>query len=209
MGEVQSSTEGSLGEGTLSGRMRGQKPRGWSAALAVRTLLPAVAVVFGCGCVRVPAAEEVPSPSRLFPPDDSVSFRKALLDAHNRWREDVGVSPLSWSEEAARQAQSWAERLASRGCAMEHSQSRDFGENIAWGNTPGSPELVVELWAQERDDYDYATNTCTPGKMCGHYTQLVWRDTREVGCAVAACEGGEVWVCNYTPPGNWIGEKPY
>jgi PadR family transcriptional regulator len=45
--------------------------------------------------------------------------------------------------------------------------------------------------------------------VCGHYTQIVWSNTREVGCGVARDSNREVWVCNYNPPGNWIGERPY
>ena len=66
---------------------------------------------------------------------------------------------------------------------------------------------VVGYWAAEARDYSYRANTCRG--MCGHYTQLVWNDTREVGCAVASEPGREVWVCNYDPPGNWVGERPY
>ena len=45
--------------------------------------------------------------------------------------------------------------------------------------------------------------------MCGHYTQIVWETTQKVGCAKIQCDGFDLWVCNYDPPGNWVGEKPY
>jgi hypothetical protein len=45
--------------------------------------------------------------------------------------------------------------------------------------------------------------------VCGHYTQIVWRNTKSVGCAVARGKGVEVWVCNYDPPGNYAGQRPY
>ena len=38
----------------------------------------------------------------------------------------------------------------------------------------------------------------------GHFTQVVWKDTRQLGCGVAMCDGGEIWVCNYSPPGNFV-----
>jgi hypothetical protein len=41
-----------------------------------------------------------------------------------------------------------------------------------------------------------------------HFTQLIWRDTKQLGCGVANCGGLEYWVCRYAPPGNWNGEKP-
>ena len=79
---------------------------------------------------------------------------------------------------------------------------------------------MVAAWASEVQDYDYATNTCASGKQCGHYTQLVWRDTLRTGCAHRVCtvnwpfaspSGGswDFWVCDYEPPGNWVGQKPY
>jgi pathogenesis-related protein 1 len=66
---------------------------------------------------------------------------------------------------------------------------------------------VVGAWAGESRNYDYASNKCRG--VCGHYTQIVWAGTREVGCAVATGGGRQVWVCNYDPPGNWIGKRPY
>ena len=74
------------------------------------------------------------------------------------------------------------------------------------GNHP-LPTDVVGVWAAEARDYSYRANTCHG--VCGHYTQLIWSDTREVGCAVARDASREVWVCNYDPPGNWVGVRPY
>ena len=53
------------------------------------------------------------------------------------------------------------------------------------------------------------SNKCKPGKMCGHYTQIVWKNTKKVGCAMIECNGTSTWVCQYDPPGNWVGQKPY
>ena len=71
-------------------------------------------------------------------------------------------------------------------------------------------EEVVQSWASEEEFYDYDANTCEPNQMCGHYTQIVWEQTTHVGCAVHICEDqSELWMCNYNPAGNWVGEKPY
>jgi len=89
---------------------------------------------------------------------------------------------------------------------MQHS-GKPLGENL-FGGSVASPKLALDIWAGEAKDYDYASGRCSG--VCGHYTQVVWRDSTELGCGAATCENGmELWVCNYNPPGNYRGEKPY
>ena len=72
------------------------------------------------------------------------------------------------------------------------------------------PSKVVDSWGGEKGFYDHTSNRCRAGKVCGHYTQVVWRDSTEVGCGMAVCaNASQVWVCNYRPPGNYVGQKPY
>jgi pathogenesis-related protein 1 len=62
---------------------------------------------------------------------------------------------------------------------------------------------VVDAWGRESADYDAVHNTCAANRQCGHYAQLVWATTREVGCGMSVCPTlGQVWVCNYRPAGN-------
>ncbi len=130
--------------------------------------------------------------------------------AHNQARQAVGVAPLQWSAELAVTAQRWADKLRESRCAMRHSGAAGLGENLAWASGQAlSPAQVVGMWVGERRDYDAARNSCAPGKVCGHYTQVVWRGTTHVGCGMASCGNSEVWVCNYTPPGNYVGQRPY
>lgn len=149
----------------------------------------------------------------------------AFVAAHNKWRAEVGVTEkLAYSRELEMSAQVWADYLKKNNrCKMRHSK-RDgrSGENIFWASalawSDGRKELqqvtakqVVDRWGSEKANYDYTNNSCMPGKMCGHYTQVVWRATRKVGCAMAVCDDtqAQVWVCQYQPAGNWVGEKPY
>lgn len=94
--------------------------------------------------------------------------------------------------------------------AFRHRPNSPYGENL-YEVTSGqaSPQQVVNAWAAEAADYGAAANTCKPGKMCGHYTQIVWRDTKQMGCAAAQAGNREVWVCEYSPPGNYTGMQPY
>lgn len=133
-----------------------------------------------------------------------------ITAAHNRVRADVEPVPdvplpaLSWSSALASTAQDWADN-----CDFAHSGQGGVGENIFMGTTGYYDyQDVVDSWASEVEDYNYGDNSCSA--VCGHYTQIVWRDTLEVGCGRAECSSGmDLWVCQYSPPGNWVGEKPY
>lgn len=132
-----------------------------------------------------------------------------MLTAHNTWRKRYGVPPLTWSPQLASYAQEWANKLA-RENRFSHRPNNRYGENLASATGQQmSPDQVVNMWGNEVADYNYASNTCKPGKMCGHYTQVVWKTTTQLGCGMARNGNREVWVCNYNPPGNYVGRKPY
>ena len=136
-----------------------------------------------------------------------------ITAAHNQVRRAVDtatqIPDLVWSPAVAEVAQWYADELASAGCPLQHSDS-DYGENLFWGSGSYTPEEVVGAWAEEIACFTYTTFPESCGCTCGHYTQIVWRDTTELGCGIGACPGGgEVWVCNYDPPGNFLGQMPY
>jgi uncharacterized protein YkwD len=129
------------------------------------------------------------------------------LAAHNTVRVRLNITPLTWSDKLADRAQQWADHLLATK-QFAHRPDSPYGENLfAIVGAPASPARVVDDWAAESKDYDYASNKCR--KVCGHYTQIVWASTKAVGCAVARDSRREVWVCDYDPPGNWIGHRPY
>jgi len=135
------------------------------------------------------------------------TLAREMLSAHNSVRAEVRVPPLEWSDSLAGVAQKWANELVNKH-QFSHNPNVKYGENlfeITGATAPAA--LVVKSWASESRSYNYASNSCSG--RCGHYTQLVWRNTKKVGCAVARAGGREVWVCNYDPPGNWVGQRPY
>jgi pathogenesis-related protein 1 len=147
-----------------------------------------------------------------------------ILAAHNKWRAQVGVGKLKYSTELAESAQAWANTLKNTNqCLMRHSKPAGrYGENLYWASAivwsdgrrelqKQSSESAVNSWGSEKRDYNYASNRCATGKVCGHYTQMVWQKTNLVGCALAVCDDtlDQVWVCQYQPAGNWVGQKPY
>ncbi|MCP4702865.1 MAG: hypothetical protein GY862_39295 [Gammaproteobacteria bacterium] len=155
----------------------------------------------------------VPAPASDTPRNEPAPFT-GIVAMHNGWRQKIGVPNLKWSKELAKYAQAWADQLKSKNCQMKHrsgaSRSRAYGENLAWGSGfMLTAERAVNMWAGEIANYNYANNTCKPGKVCGHYTQVVWKSTSQVGCGMASCGSSSIWVCNYNPPGNYIGRKPW
>lgn len=145
----------------------------------------------------------------------------SMLEEHNTLRASVGAPELRWSDALARQATTWAATLKKSGCAMQHSRGQ-LGENLYWASArktggrsipqPITEKEVAASWAAEKQWYSRATNSCNapPGKTCGHYTQMTWEATRELGCAKAICgDSSQIWVCNYAPAGNVAGQRPY
>lgn len=141
---------------------------------------------------------------------------QTALNFHNKVRKDVGVGALVWSEKLAAFAQEWADHLASKKCSFEHRPEdgkwkQEYGENIFWGSDTSLNSLKAsESWYSEKSQYTYGPVTEDSWKTTGHYTQMVWRNTTQIGIGKAVCKGGKVIiVANYDPRGNYIGEKPY
>jgi uncharacterized protein YkwD len=138
-----------------------------------------------------------------------------ITAAHNAARDAVNpaaatpIPHLTWSSEVAATAQAYANQ-----CVFQHSGG-SYGENLYATTGSATAQDVVGSWVGESASYDYATNSCTA--TCGHYTQVVWASSKNLGCGVANCSanspfgGGDwqIWVCNYDPPGNYVGESPY
>jgi uncharacterized protein YkwD len=137
-----------------------------------------------------------------------------ILGIHNRDRADVGVPPLTWSDSLAASAQTWAEHMATID-QMVHSDDFSYGENIAGqshGNSPGNLDTLikmVESWAVEKENWHGGVLTEENAPLVGHYTQMVWKDTKQVGCGVASASVNDYLVCHYSPVGNSVGKAPY
>jgi uncharacterized protein YkwD len=155
---------------------------------------------------EVPPVEPEPPQESAAPPAPSGAKDAAqvLLDEHNRYRAQHCARPLAWSAKLAASALAWAKHLRQHGCAFEHSNTQ-YGENLAAGTTGAmSAADVVAMWYREVADYDFRAATFSPDS--GHFTQLVWAGTAQVGCGQVSCKGMDIWVCQYDPPGNVIGD---
>jgi len=143
----------------------------------------------------------------------SIFNQQKVLDAHNTLRAEVEVSSLIWSTELGAKAKNWAVKLElnnqGENWVLEHSGP---GENLAGGFLNGdSPATrVLTGWGGEKGNFDFPSKKCLELFKCGHYSQIIWRNSTKVGCAVAVNENGKyILVCNYDPPGNFNGEPAF
>jgi hypothetical protein len=144
------------------------------------------------------------------------TFDARILSAHNRERAALAQPSLAWSDALAGHAAVWARHLAQLG-RLEHSAIADRpgeGENL-WLGTAGAytPEEMVQGWADEKHDFadGIFPDVSRSGhwEAVGHYSQMIWAKTTQLGCAKATAGGWDILVCRYSPPGNLVGEKPY
>jgi len=181
----------------------------------VNSALLALAVT-GCASpppAQAPAASARPAPAAA-PPMAPTGMSPQDVDAitahHNKVRADVGVGPLRWSPAIAAYAQQWAEQLAISDCQMSHRSPNNYGENLFQG-TLGAYTAVdaAKAWESEKKDYAGGPLSEANWARAGHYTQMVWRQTQLLGCGQAICKRTLIVACNYDPPGNFMGQKPY
>jgi len=141
-----------------------------------------------------------------------------FLNHHNTARSEVGVNPLDWDTHLANYAQNWANYLSYYNyCTMKHSSCRDnegrsLGENLYWGSDGNfyKPLDASIGWLTEQKDYLYQPFGQPTNQPIGHYTQMIWKNTKKMGVGIAHCSnGGLLVVANYYPAGNWVGEYPY
>ncbi|KAL0943577.1 extracellular scp domain protein [Colletotrichum truncatum] len=142
-----------------------------------------------------------PTPEPEWDSDDT--FTSAVLNSTNHYREQHNASDVSWNETLADFAEEYLDGMED--CDWEHSDG-PYGENLA----KGYPNVTrsVEAWGDERDDYDF--DDAEFSEETGHFTQLVWKNTTDVGCARKLCNDNAWYlVCEYWPRGNVLGQFEY
>ena len=150
------------------------------------------------------------------PARDPAALRIAMLAAHNDERAARGLGPLAWSEELVSEAAASATRLASEADPIAaHGKSiggKPRGENL-WTGTRGAFSFTAMAggWLEERAFYvdGVVPNISSSGNWAdvGHYAQMIWKTTSQLGCAIASSATEDLLVCRYDPPGNVMGRN--
>ena len=174
-------------------------------SIAVSALFPAFFIASAVSLLSGPSEKTTLSEKEV----------QIALNEHNRVRKDVKLPPFQWDDEIAAYSQEWADELSRKGCRMEHRPrsgkfAQKYGENLFMG-TAGyyTVKDAVTSWESEKKDYRGG-----PIKMdgnfskIGHYTQIIWKSTTHVGCGKVVCRKTLIVVCNYNPPGNYVGRTP-
>ena len=106
-------------------------------------------------------------------------------------------------------------------CRYFHGGPTLYGQSL-FAFVSGITKLVPTTgtafmsWSMQMAYFIY--DTCAAGQLCGEYTQLVWSESTTLGYAYKKCNINSPWVmkpvwhiivCNYRPPGYWVGEWPY
>lgn len=130
-----------------------------------------------------------------------------IVDAHNKIRAGLGLPKLVWDCALATVAQTWAKRGI-----FEHRAEGIYGENLYVSSSQTIvPTYAIDRWLSEKAGWNNSIGTCQEGKICTHYTQMVWRKTTRIGCGINRNAPGKwkvLMVCNYSPNGN-TGGKAY
>jgi uncharacterized protein YkwD len=175
-----------------------------------------------------PASEE-PAPKEPAPAADApasnfaelpsssgatTDYSKILLDAHNVHRANHSdTGPMTWDAKLAKAAQTVADR-----CVTEHDRTVDasnwemsYGQNwasagISDGSYTEDGSAVHDQWYNnEFGMFESLFGKDYSGSLgeWGHLTQVVWRDSKQVGCGTKKCGTDSITFCNYYPPGNF------
>ncbi|QIX00690.1 hypothetical protein AMS68_006207 [Peltaster fructicola] len=131
------------------------------------------------------------------------------LKANNDARAQKGLSQFYWDQDLARDAQNYANELASRN-VLSHSSGTGQGENLFWGGGDRTLSEAVDAWLAEERDYHNEAIGEGNFMQYGHYTQCMWKSTVRMAVAKATASNGSTYIVGrYTPQGNWTGQRPY
>ena len=140
---------------------------------------------------------------------DLEQVRADMLTRHNLYRSKHQAPNLARHSQLESIAQAYSQNLVNLGYLVHSSNTLNgeyIGENLFFGYNAGYLGTVpVDSWYNEIKDYDFAKSEFTSGT--GHFTQVVWKNSKQLGCGVACGTNDYCYVtCNYYPAGNYLGQ---
>lgn len=121
-----------------------------------------------------------------------------VVDYMNVLRARHGANPLILSDELSKGAQTNIESIK---CKQVHEHDDDVGQNLSWtwgsslDGTKSAEDVVQQLnsmvqgWYDEKDLYaQQGLSRDEYYPQTGHFTQLVWKDSTEVGLGFTMSE---------------------
>ncbi|XP_074753892.1 Golgi-associated plant pathogenesis-related protein 1 [Athene noctua] len=140
----------------------------------------------------------------------SKQFAEEVLKAHNDYRKKHGVPPLKLCKKLNRGAQQYAEELATTRVLKHSSESANgrYGENLAWASYDQPGKDVADRWYSEIKNYSFQNPGFSSGT--GHFTAMVWKNTKKMGVGKASASDGSTFVvARYDPAGNVVNPGYY
>jgi len=185
-------TEGAVPHTTRKKHTHPPKPSSAPVYVPAPKPTDVVTITYGYEAPQ-PEHTEAPQPEPQ-PQGPSGDFIKDMIDTHNRYRSAHGAPPVTWSNTLAGYAEGHT-----GDCVMHHTGG-PYGENLAMGYTSGISAITA--WYDEQSQYNYGA----PGFQgsTGHFTQLVWKATKQIGCHLRQCGSGGYLMCEYEPAGNVV-----
>ncbi|XP_049980067.1 cysteine-rich secretory protein 1-like isoform X3 [Alexandromys fortis] len=142
------------------------------------------------------------------------SVQEEIVNKHNELRGSVNppgsdLLEMKWNSDAQVNAQTWADQCAYQHSSQESRKIKNLrcGENIFMASYPATWSQAIQSWYDESKDFKFGSGPTTPGAAIGHYTQLVWNSSHQLGCGVTECPNNPLkylYVCHYCPPGNFL-----
>ena len=151
-------------------------------------------------------------------PRGNALLRDVMLDAHNGERAAFGHAPLAWDDALAADAARYAAEMARTGAyrhSLRASRTIPSGENLWMGpRRLYSYQVMAQAFLDEKADFiptaklpDFSRTG--HWQQVAHYTQMIWRGTQKVGCALGEGRDYQYLVCRYFPAGNAFGQGPF
>ncbi|KAJ3597734.1 hypothetical protein NHX12_001251 [Muraenolepis orangiensis] len=146
---------------------------------------------------------------------DNPTLKNLIVEVHNSYRRSVqppaaNMLKMTYDDDVAASAQQWLDS-----CIIDHGppstrliDGYEMGENLLKSTYNLKWDEVIALWHAEVANFQFP-NISTNGKEIGHYTQVVWNSSYQVGCGVTKCGEAYFYGCQYYRAGNYIAWDPY